>query len=180
MLAHCHTVVADWDTWTEQSYINVISNTCAVLALTSQNVCFAVQAVVAQQRVLKILLPIILFIFWSSLSFCRIISSNRSHIVKLPLSRVWNQNDIPSSVLCQISFLTLYDVIWWFILILYLSLLLSLVPSDLTVIATEIHAHLPPVPAAQQPPGQGGSFSHCQEAIRQHLRLPVSPLCSSH
>ncbi|XP_034076750.1 protein mono-ADP-ribosyltransferase PARP6 isoform X2 [Gymnodraco acuticeps] len=114
-----------------------------------------------------------------------IISSNRSHIVKLPLSRVGNKNGFPSNALYQISFLLLLrSVVKCFILTLFLSLLLSLTfPHDLIVLATEIHAHLPPVPAAQQPPGQGGSFPHCQEALWQHLRLPWFPyrelaLCS--
>ncbi|CAJ1049085.1 protein mono-ADP-ribosyltransferase PARP6 isoform X5 [Xyrichtys novacula] len=107
-----------------------------------------------------------------------IISSNRSHIVKLPLSRVGSQNNILSSVLYPFFNATRLSS-----LCVCLSLFLSLVPSDLIVTATEIHAHLPPVPAAQQPPCQGGSFSHCQEALRQHLRLPWFPyrelaLCS--
>ncbi|XP_074862815.1 protein mono-ADP-ribosyltransferase PARP6 isoform X9 [Carettochelys insculpta] len=35
----------------------------------------------------------------------------------------------------------------------------------------EIHAHLTPVPPAEQPPGQGSPVPHSQETLRQHLRL---------
>lgn len=42
------------------------------------------------------------------------------------------------------------------------------------LVAAEVHAHLPPVPPAQQPPGQGSPVPHGQETLRQHLRFPVS------
>lgn len=42
------------------------------------------------------------------------------------------------------------------------------------LVAAEVHAHLPPVPPAQQPPSQGSPVPHRQEALRQHLRFPVS------
>lgn len=64
------------------------------------------------------------------------------------------------------------------------DLRLSVCPSSLPagaafarpflLVAAEVHAHLPPVPPAQQPPGQGSPLPHRQEALRQHLRFPVS------
>lgn len=108
-------------------------------------------------------------IFVFILSFCRIISSNRSHIVKLPLSRVGNQKHrLPMTK--QV----LHCVMWGFTSLFCLISFLSCDDMILIVIATEIHAHFPPVPAAQQPSSQGGSFPHCQKALRQHLCLPVS------
>lgn len=39
--------------------------------------------------------------------------------------------------------------------------------------AAEVHAHLTPVPPAEQPSCQGGSVPDRQEALWQHLCLPV-------
>lgn len=102
-----------------------------------------------------------------SLSFWRIISSNRSHIVKLPLSRVRNQSSSPSPVSC-------FPAVLYNVTVHTLCLCPFALADDDMATATEVYAHLPPVPAAEQPSGQRGPFPHCQEALWQHLCLPVS------
>lgn len=63
---------------------------------------------------------------------------------------------------------------------LCLSVCLSSLPAGAAfalpfpLVAAEVHAHLTPVPPAEQPPSQGSPFPHRQEALRQHLRFPVS------
>lgn len=48
-------------------------------------------------------------------------------------------------------------------------------PLGVCVTAAEVHAHAAPVPADLQPPLQRGLFPNRAQALRLHLRLPVSP-----
>uniref|UniRef100_A0A8B9XMA6 Poly(ADP-ribose) polymerase family member 6 n=1 Tax=Bos mutus grunniens TaxID=30521 RepID=A0A8B9XMA6_BOSMU len=145
-----------------------------------------------------------------------IISSNRSHIVKLPLSRqlkfmhtshqflllssppakearfrtakklygstfafhgshIENWHSILRNGLVNASYTKLQVSLCSF------SSLSSLISHFCSVFLTppppwaaaEVHAHLTPVPPAEQPSCQGGSVPDRQEALWQHLCLPV-------
>lgn len=110
----------------------------------------------------------------------RILSSNKSHIVKLSQGKV-RQNPM---FLAQKSQRIKYSNYYYFNCAFsdsppaVLSYMLSCLFLKIfcCTLATQVHAHTPSVPADQQPSVQGGPFSSRKGKIWQHLRFPVSEL----
>lgn len=100
---HFHIAMGYLDTWKKGSIFS------GVLFLLWQVKMSSVSSI----KTMLLWYDIVYIHIWiSSLCFYRIISSNRSHIVKLPLSRVGNQSNI---ALCPFykHFWMLYCVIWY-------------------------------------------------------------------